>query len=67
MVIPGDSTNSVNPDNGCLKKPFVIQIMNPRLNEVRYLINERLYNLASKDVRLGIAHILTKVFHWILH
>ncbi len=54
MVIPGDSTNSVNPDNGCRKKPFVIQIMNPRLNEVRYLINERLYNLASKDVRLGI-------------
>ncbi len=54
MVIPGDSTNSVNPDNGCRKKPFVIQIMNPRLNEVRYLINERLYRLASKDVRVGI-------------
>jgi hypothetical protein len=49
-----DDNEPVNPPLGCVKKQFAIQLFNVKPNEVRYLVNQDLWNQANSETRAGL-------------
>ncbi|MFL5813468.1 MAG: hypothetical protein ACJ763_07810 [Bdellovibrionia bacterium] len=49
-----DANEIINPDAGCMKTQFAVQVMNPRLSQKRYLINSQLWAIASPQTKAGL-------------
>jgi hypothetical protein len=49
-----DANEIINPEAGCYKTQFAVQVMNPRMSQKRYLINSQLWEIASPQTKAGL-------------